>query len=205
MSAFDKRASQWDTKSRRVMLARDVVSAVEKYAGPEKGMDIADFGTGTGLVLLGMAEYAGTLTGYDSSDGMLQVLAEKGAEAGLTGLQTVRLDIDTDEFPPESADIMTASMVAHHLEDPKVLMKKAYKALRKGGRLCISDLKKSDEPFHDDAQADVKHQGFDTEEIKKWMLESGFSAAEVHDASVVRKERGGRHLEFGIFLAVGVK
>ncbi len=84
MSVFDAKANEWDKKTRRIQLAKDVVSSIVKYAKPEKNIDIADFGTGTGLILLGLSEYAESMTGgYDSSQGgMLDVLAEKAADSG---------------------------------------------------------------------------------------------------------------------------
>lgn len=204
MSVFDERAAQWELTGRRVKLAGDVVSAVIKYANPEKGMDIADFGTGTGLILLGLAEYAGTLTGYDSSEGMLDVLRQKAEKTG-TPIKTVFMDIDNNFFPPESADIVTASMVVHHLAHPQVFICKAHEALRKGGRLCVADVVHSGVPFHDTPDPTVMHEGFGTAEIQRSFLECGFRDVEVHEASTMEKERDGKKVEFKIFLAVGVK
>lgn len=205
MSVFDAGAPQWDKKMRRVELAKDVVSSIIKYAEPNDDIDIADFGTGTGLILLGLADYAKTMTGYDSSAGMLAVLDGKAADAGLRNLRTVRIDLEKDDFPPESADMMTSSMVIHHMDDPSVFFRKAYKALRKGGKLCVADLKLTEEPFHDHSHGDVPHGGFDAEEIRKLMTDCGFSDVQIYTAAEISKERDRRELKFPVFLAVGVK
>jgi len=205
MSYFDSRAAEWDSKPRRVKLARDVIDSIIKYAKPEKGLDISDFGTGTGLILLGLREYALTMTGYDTSEGMLSVLSEKAEEAGILNLRTVLFDVYKEDFPADSADLLTCSMVMHHLEDHYVFFEKAYKALRIGGKLCVADLVYTEISFHDEPPKDFKSEGFKTEDIKTELLETGFKNVQVHTAAVVEKERDGEKIEFPVFLAVAEK
>lgn len=205
MSDFDARAADWDKKKRRVQLAQDVVSAIIKHVKPEKGIDIADFGTGTGLIMLGLSEYGKTMTGYDTSQGMMDVLMEKAKEAGLDNIKTEVLDIDTDDFPEESFDLVTCSMVIHHMDDPSPFICKAYKSLRKGGSLCISDLIETEIPFHDVPQADVKHNGFTKEQMIEGYKKCGFTDITIETAAVIEKERDGGVVKFPIFLAIGKK
>jgi len=205
MSIFDNRADEWDKKSRRVKLAKEVVSSIIENAKPEKGMKLADFGTGTGLILLGLSEYAADMTGFDTSEGMLSVLDEKSKSAGLD-VKTTLFDLDREEFEPESYDMITCSMVTHHLDDPGVLFKKAFKGLKLGGRFCIADLEATEEPFHDNpVDGEVKHEGFDTEKLKDTISGFGFSDVKIYDAAVIKKVRAGANLEFSVFLAVAVK
>ena len=149
MSVFDERAKEWDKKSRRVKLAGEVVSAIIKYAEPAKGIELADFGTGTGLIMLGLADYASRMTGYDTSEGMLQVLRDKASDAGLTNITLVNFDVNAENFPLDKYDLMTCSMVAHHLDNPDVFFAKSYDSLKFGGKLCVADLVKTDVPFHE--------------------------------------------------------
>ena len=205
MSIFDKNAAQWDGKQRRVQLAADVVDAVIKYAQPEKGIKLADFGTGTGLIMLGLSEYASEMTGYDSSEGMLDVLRSKASEAELDNLKALFFDIEKDEFPAEAYDMVTSSMVLHHLDDPVLFFEKAHKALKKGGKLCVADLLETGTPFHDKPQEGVKHEGFTSGWMSKALEKCGFSDVQTHDAAVIEKEREGKKLEFPVFLTVAVK
>jgi len=205
MSVFDKRAADWDKKKRRVQLSRDVVSSIIKYVQPEKGIDIADFGTGTGLIMLGLSEYAKTMTGYDNSQGMMDVLMEKAADAGLTNVKTEIIDIDTEDFPSEQFDLVTCNMVIHHMDDPTPFIVKAYDSLRSGGHLCISDLVATELPFHDVAQEGVKHNGFEIEQMAEAYKKCGLKDVRVEIAAIVEKERDGKTIEFPIFLAIGRK
>jgi hypothetical protein len=96
-------------------------------------------------------------------------------------------------------------MVIHHLDKPDIFFCKAQKALRKGGKLCISDLVLTGLPFHDKPQPDVKHEGFNIDELIKSLEHCGFTNVEVHEATVVEKERDGGKVKFPIFLAIGEK
>ncbi|PLX71359.1 MAG: hypothetical protein C0602_01785 [Denitrovibrio sp.] len=206
MSVFDKRAGDWDKKTRRVKLAKDVVEAIIKHAKPQKGMNLADFGAGTGLIMLGLADYAESMTGYDNSEGMLQVLREKAEDAGMKNLTAKYFDIKTSDFPLDAYEMMTCSMVAHHLDDPEVFFAKAYDGLKFGGKLCVADLVKTDVPFHEEAQEGVVYDdGFDLEWVKESLHQCGFITVEIHQAAVIEKERNGETLEFPVFLAVAEK
>lgn len=205
MSRFDERASAWDAKPRRIKLARDVVNSIIKYAKPEKGIDIIDFGTGTGLIALGLVDYAKAIKGYDNSQGMLDVLANKAREAGISNLETAYIDIDKDDFESESTDLVTCSMVAHHLDSPEVFFQKAYDALREGGKLCVADLAYTEIPFHEEVPEGVKHEGFSREWVVEAFENCGFSSVQFETGAFIEKERDGKKLEFEVFLAIGVK
>ncbi|WP_083772328.1 class I SAM-dependent methyltransferase [Denitrovibrio acetiphilus] len=205
MSIFDERASQWESKGRRVELARDVVNSIIKYAEPEKDIDIADFGTGTGLILLGLADYAKTMTGYDTSRGMIDVLNRKAEEAGLTNLTTEFLDIEKDTFPENAFDLLTCSMVLHHVDRPEDFFSKAYRSLRTGGKLCVADLELTDVPFHDVAHEGVKNEGFSENWLIETMKKYGFSSVKVVQGAVMEKERNGEKINFPVLLAIGTK
>ncbi|MGE4477432.1 MAG: class I SAM-dependent methyltransferase [Deferribacterales bacterium] len=205
MSVFDARASEWEKKGRRVQLAKDVVSAIIKYAEPKKDIDIADFGTGTGLIMLGLSEYGRSLTGFDTSQGMLDVLNEKVENAGLKNIKTVLLDVKKEDFPKESFDMFTASMVIHHMDEPEIFFRKAYDAIRTGGQICVADLELTEEPFHDVPHEGVKHGGFEPEALAEMLRSCGYKDVQINTAAVIEKERDGRKIEFPIILATGHK
>jgi predicted TPR repeat methyltransferase len=73
---FDKVAASWDTPM-RVKLATDVAGAVSAEVRLATEMDVLDFGCGTGLLALQLQPYVRSITGVDSSQGMLDVLGSK--------------------------------------------------------------------------------------------------------------------------------
>lgn len=202
---FDKGAASWDSSPRRIKLARDVSDNIFNRINPKVGVRITDFGTGTGLILLSFSETASEMTGVDFSKGMLDVLEEKAAAAGITNLKTRVMDINHDDFEPESCDILTANMVTHHLPDPSVFYKKAYAALSKGGYLCVSDLVKEDGTFHENPSDDIFHHGFDMDKVSESLTLAGFKNVEVHPAAEVIKESEGIKRIYPVYLATGMK
>lgn len=201
---FDKGAAEWDNKPRRVLLAKDVAQGIFDRVKPEKGIRITDFGTGTGLILLSFADIASEMTGVDFSKGMLDVLEEKAKSIGLD-IKTKVMDINTDDFEPDSCDLLTANMVTHHLPDPELLFEKAYTALSDGGYLCVSDLVTEDGTFHENPSDDIFHHGFDMDVVAKSLMDAGFRRVEVKPVTNMTKEYDGIRRMYPIFLAVAQK
>ena len=204
LEKFEKGAKDWDSKPRRIKLAKDICEAVKSRIDIKQGSRITDFGTGTGLILLGLSDGAGSLTGLDFSEGMLSVLREKAQTAGID-IKTRVFDIDNDDFEPEAADIITSSMVTHHLKNPEILFEKAYKGLASGGTLCVADLFEEDGFFHDEASEGIHHNGFSAENVRSMFEKAGFKDIIVEPATVLEKERGGITASYRVFLGTGVK
>jgi ubiquinone/menaquinone biosynthesis C-methylase UbiE len=89
---FDKEATKWDEKPARVKLARDIGDAILRQVKLRPDMDVLDFGCGTGLVSLRVAPLVRSVTGADSSSGMLEVFREKADRDGLANVRTMHLE-----------------------------------------------------------------------------------------------------------------
>ncbi len=61
---FDKAAPTWDQEPQRVKLASDVARAIAETAHPDRGMDVLDFGCGTGLLTLQLQPLVRSITGF---------------------------------------------------------------------------------------------------------------------------------------------
>jgi len=84
---FDSVAASWDQEPRRVQLARKVVDAISCEARPLQAMRVLDFGCGTGLVTLALASQVQEIVAADSSQGMLEQLANKLGASGISNVQ----------------------------------------------------------------------------------------------------------------------
>jgi ubiquinone/menaquinone biosynthesis C-methylase UbiE len=202
---FDKEAAQWDENPGSVKLANDVADAIIREIRPSMDMDALDFGCGTGLVTLGLQPLVKSITGADSSKGMLGVLEEKIRTRGLTNVRTRLVDFEKGGRIEGKFHLVVSNMTLHHVQDTAVLFRQWFDLLLPGGRLCAADLDAEDGSFHGD-NAGVFHLGFDREQLKGLLEKSGFRDVRAITAStMVRDVEGKGTREFPVFLLIGKK
>ncbi|MEN6576116.1 MAG: class I SAM-dependent methyltransferase [Phycisphaerales bacterium] len=202
---FDKEAAAWDENPARVRLANNVADAISRHMALSADMEVLDFGCGTGLLTLRLAPLVRSITGVDSSQGMLDVLAAKVARQNLSNVKTLHLDLDRGDALPGSYDLIVSSMTLHHIQKVDSLLDQFYRALSSSGCLCIADLDSDDGQFHSDNQG-VFHFGFDRPTLRHAFTEAGFH--DVHDATaaeVTKPARDGELRRFTVFLMTGDK
>lgn len=184
---FDKAATTWDDEPRRVKLAGDVARTVIREVGLSPDMNVLDYGCGTGLVTLQLQPYVGSVTGADTSRGMLEVLRRKIRESGLANVSAVLIDTDK-EIPVEGKfNLVVSSMTMHHIQDVETLFRKFHNLLLPGGRLCVADLDAEDGSFHSNTTG-VAHFGFDRREVRSMLGNAGFEDIREVTASVIVKD-----------------
>jgi ubiquinone/menaquinone biosynthesis C-methylase UbiE len=183
---FNEAASSWDEEPRRVRLACEVAEAVKREVALNADMDVLDFGCGTGLVSLCLQPRVGSITGADTSDGMLEILRRKVAGQGLKNVKTVLLDPDREAFQAESFDLLVCSMTMHHVEDVGKLLHDFCCVLRPGGVLAVADLDTEDGSFHGHGLA-AAHSGFDRDQMRVMLEEAGFREIRAVTAATVEK------------------
>lgn len=202
---FNQEAAQWDANPGRVKLANDVADAIQRTTALSHDMDALDFGCGTGLVTLRLQPLVKTITGADSSEGMLEVLRGKVKAKGLTNVQTRLVDFGKGDRIEGSFDLIVSSMTLHHVPDTAALFRQWYGLLVPGGTLCFADLESEDGSFHGDNKG-VFHLGFDRPKLKALLQEAGF-----HDvlgttaATMVKDVPGKGEKEFPVFLVTARK
>jgi ubiquinone/menaquinone biosynthesis C-methylase UbiE len=200
---FDKDAARWDEHPTRVQLAQDVASAIARAVPLGPTMDVLDFGCGTGIVTLQLAPSVGSVTGVDSSQGMLEVLNAKIDRQGHTNV-TTRL-LRPGEDLAGAYDLIVSSMTLHHIEDTDALLTQFFRSLKAPGWLCVADLDPEQGEFHDD-NTGVFHFGFERAALRRALVGAGF--VDVHDvtaAEVVKPTPQGALRTFGVFLVAGRK
>ncbi len=202
---FDKEAAAWDQNPGRVRLANDVADAMIREAGLARNMDVLDFGCGTGLVTLRLQPFVRTVTGADSSRGMLAVLEKKIETQRRAGTRTQFVDLERGERATGSYDLIVSSMTLHHVPDPGALFRDWRRVLKENGRVCFADLDSEDGSFHSD-NTGVFHFGFDRVKLKRLLEGSGFrDVRDTTAARVVRENEGKRPKIFTVFLITGRK
>ncbi len=202
---FDKEAAAWDQNPGRVKLADEVADTIIREIKPTRDMDVLDFGCGTGLVTLRLQPFVKTITGADSSKGMLSVLQNKVSRSDFKNVKIQFVDFDKGERVAGEFHLVVSSMTLHHIHDIAPLFRQMYDLLHPGGIFCISDLDKEDGSFHGD-NTGVLHFGFDRQHLKGLLEKAGFKEIRDVTAAAVEKESEGRgKRRFTVFLMRGRK
>lgn len=196
---FDSKAADWDKDPAKVSRAQEVAAAVRSAVPIDPGARLMEYGAGTGLVTQFLGEAVGSAVLADNSAGMRAVIEQKIEAGVLRNAETSDLDLEQDEVPQKTFDLIVSSMVMHHVRDlPRVLTGFAA-LLHPGGHLCLADLDREDGSFHD---VDFDgHHGFDRAELTQALEGAGFSAVTVSDCTSI--EKAGR--TFTVFLATATR
>ena len=202
---FNKGSMQWDADLSRVKLADGVAAAIIREVHLSNDMDALDFGCGTGMVTLRLQPLVGTITGADSSQGMLAVLEDKIRTQGLTNIRTALVDFEKGDRLAGKFHLIVCSMTLHHVPDTAALFRLWHEMLLPGGYLCFADLDTEDGSFHSD-KTGVFHFGFARKHLRELLHGAGFS--EVRDtpaATMSRNVEGKGKVDFPVFLMVARK
>jgi 2-polyprenyl-3-methyl-5-hydroxy-6-metoxy-1,4-benzoquinol methylase len=197
---FDKEAAQWDAKPERIKLANDVANAIIREAGPLNDVNALDFGCGTGLLTLMLQPHVKSITGVDSSMGMLEVLRGKIKTQGLGNVYAMFVNFEKGVRIQGAYDLIVSSMTIHHVQDTAALFRQWYALLMPGGKVFFSDLDAEGGSFHSD-NTGVFHYGFDRAKLKTILHTVGYRDIRDTTASTIIKEVAeGATREFPVFL-----
>ena len=181
-----------------------VADAIRKTVPLSKDMKALEYGCGTGLLSFSLQSDLGSITLADTSQGMLEVLREKIASAGVTNMHPMRLDLASDPLPIERYDLTYSLMTLHHIDDVNNMLVKFRDLLAPNGYLLVADLDKEDGSFHTDGTTDV-HLGFDRDELQKSVENIGFDNVTFSTAYDIKKKIGNEEKTFPVFLMCAQK
>lgn len=204
MTNFDERAREWDSDPDKVKRARAVAESIRKAIPLSKNMNALEYGCGTGLVSFALQADLGCITLADTSQGMLDVLNEKIADAGVTNMHPIRLDLTVDPLPAERYHLTYSLLTLHHIADTKNILTQFHAVLEPDGYLLVADLDKEDGSFHTDGSTDV-HLGFARDELQKMVENIGFGNVMFSTAYEIKKEINGKEKVFPVFLMAAQK
>lgn len=192
---FDNAAQEWDSRPLSVQLNDSIGKAIIENIPLNGSMRVLDVGCGTGLISFTLSPLVGEVVGIDSSKGMVERFEQKAQNSPNTSCML--LDLDSDELPLDSFDLIVSAMAFHHLKEPQKIMKKLCSSLKAGGRIAIADLFSEDGTFHDD-NSGIWHFGFSPEEISGWYENVKIKNLRIIAAHSVTKNSS----EYPIFLSI---
>jgi SAM-dependent methyltransferase len=147
-------------------------------------LDIADLGSGEGLLSELLARRARKVIAVDNSEKMVAFGAEKARKNGLNNLEFRCGDLSDPPIEARSVDLVVLSQALHHAEFPEKAIASAYRVLRPSGQLMILDLLEHGFENARELYGD-RWLGFKSSDLQHWLEKAGFKKIEI---SVVAKE-----------------
>ena len=114
----------------------------------KEGDVVADIGIGTGYIARKISPKigeTGTIYGVEIQQEMLDILAEKMAEEGITNIKGVLGTITDPKLPPNSVDLAIMVDVYHEFSHPYEMMKNICRGLKTGGRVVFVEYRLEDD------------------------------------------------------------
>lgn len=131
--------ARFEIESREVFACREQILASIEL---EKGMDVADIGSGTGLYLKALSRGVGSegkVFAVDIAPNFVKHLRDRAKKESLKNVEVVLCSDRDVNLKPNSIDRAFICDVYHHFEFPDQSMKSVYRALRPGGKLILVD------------------------------------------------------------------
>jgi arsenite methyltransferase len=171
---------------------------------------VLDLGSGGGIdVLLSARRVApgGKVYGLDMTDEMLALARENVAKAGVENVEFLKGEIEHIPLPDDSVDVIISNCVINLSADKDRALGEAFRVLRPGGRLAISDIVVRGAVPHEirrniELWAGCMAGALEEQEFERKLKAAGFVNVSIEPTRVYRVEDAGAALaEAGLDVA----
>jgi len=110
--------------------------------GLTSGMEVIEFGCGTGNITTWIAEQigpSGRIVAVDSSEEQVNIARARCAKLGQNRVEFIVSSAEALSLPDDSFDLAYARLLLMHLQNPKRILKKMYELLRSNGILITEE------------------------------------------------------------------
>lgn len=169
---FNEMAKRYDNEERR-HLAGVILNELKQHLDETEGKVLLDYGAGTGLLGLELADSFQKVHAADASSQMVKILKEKIALGNIENAEAHEMNL-LESDTVIKADIIIMSLVLLHVKNHQKLIQKLYDTLADGGEAYIVDFDKNDKVTHPKVT-----NGFTHENLKEMMENAGFKNVKV--------------------------
>jgi SAM-dependent methyltransferase len=173
----------------------DLTALREIAAALPKAPVVLDLGCGAGHASFALAPMAASVTAFDLSSQMLEVVAGAARERGLANIATRQGDVARLPFEDASFCMVVTRFSAHHWLDVPAALREVKRVLKPRGVFIVIDITAPESPLHDTTlqavellrdgshvrdyrpsewNAMLQDAGFRSERVGDWKLEMKF-------------------------------
>jgi arsenite methyltransferase len=160
------------------------------------GEVVLDLGSGGGIDVLLSARRvgpAGKAYGLDMTDEMLVLANENKRKAGVENVEFLKGEIEQIPLPDNSVDVIISNCVINLSADKARVLREAFRVLKPGGRLAVSDVVTRGEILPEIRQNVLLWVGcvagaLDEDEYRAKLVAAGFEQVDVEPTRVYRVE-----------------
>jgi SAM-dependent methyltransferase len=174
-------------------------------AGLRAGEVVLDLGSGGGIDVLLSARRvgpSGKAYGLDMTEGMLALARRNAEQAGTANVEFLKGHIEQVPLPAATVDVVISNCVVNLSVDKPAVFAEAFRVLRPGGRLGVSDVVAEDHLSAAERAGRGSHVGCIAGALSRSEYEQGFAAAGFEQVSVAFTHQVGDGLHAAIVKAV---
>lgn len=160
------------------------------------GETVLDLGSGGGIDVLLSAKRVGPrgkAYGLDMTDEMLALANENKRKAGVENVEFLKGEIESIPLPDNSVDVIISNCVINLSADKNRVLREAFRVLKPGGRLAVSDVVTRGEIMPEIRESVLAWVGciagaLEENEYRSKLSAAGFEQIEVEPTRIYRAE-----------------